>query len=72
MVGVLLSIVGLYLIGRFGTPEVIRAAVLVPGILVGGYMSRYTARVLDRGYIRIAVLVVSAGSAAIVVLRQIF
>ena len=66
-----MSIVGLYAIGRFGRPEVLRAGILVPGILVGAYLSRYTARRLDRGYIRIAVLVVSAASAAVVVIRQI-
>jgi uncharacterized membrane protein YfcA len=72
MIGVSLSIVGLSLIGRFGPPEVLRAAILVPGIVLGALVSRYTARRLDRGYIRKAVLVVSALSAVVVVLRQVF
>lgn len=72
MIGVSLSVVGLALIGRFGREEIVRAAVLVPGIVVGAYISHFTARVLDRGYIRTAVLVLSAASAVVVVLRQIF
>jgi uncharacterized membrane protein YfcA len=70
VVGVSLSIVGLALIGRFGRTELAHAVVLVPGVLVGAFVSRYTARVLDRGFIRTAVLVASAASAAAVLLRQ--
>lgn len=72
MIGVSLSIVGLALIGRFGRPEVIRAAVLVPGIVAGASVSHFTARVLDRGYVRTAVLVLSAVSAVVVMIRQLF
>jgi len=72
MIGVSLSIVGLALIGRFGWTEAVRAAVLMPGIVVGASISHFTARLLDRGYIRAAVLVLSAISAVVVVLRPFF
>lgn len=71
-VGILLSLTALHLVGRFGRQEVFLAALLLPGTLLGFLLSRHTARVFDRGYIRPAVLTVSAASALAVLLRQLF
>ena len=71
VVGILLSLTALHLVGRFGRQEIILAALLLPGTLLGFLLSQHTARIFDRGYIRPAVLTVSAASAVVVVLRQL-
>lgn len=70
-VGVTLSLIGLSTVGRFGTREVVLSLQLVPGVLVGYFLSRGAARRLDRGYIRKAVLVLSAAAAVGVIVRHL-
>lgn len=70
LMGVSISLVGLAAVGRFTTREALLALFLVPGILLGFVVSRATARWLDRGYIRAAVLVVSAAAAVVVIVRH--
>jgi hypothetical protein len=55
--------------GRFGTEEVRASLVLLPGILVGFIASRWTAHLLDRGFVRPAVLGFSALSAIAAIVR---
>ena len=70
-VGVTLSLIGLSTVGRFGMREVVLSLQLVPGVLVGYFLSRGAARRLDRGYIRKAVLVLSAAAAVGVIVRHL-
>jgi uncharacterized membrane protein YfcA len=71
VVGVSLSLVGLNAIGLFGREQLMLAAALLPGILLGYWLSRRTASALDKGYTRVAVLTVSAAAAILVMLRQL-
>jgi len=71
LIGVALSIVGLWIAGRFGLAELELSAYLVPGILLGFLVSRRGARILDRGYTRPAILVISAISSIVVILRSL-
>jgi hypothetical protein len=71
VVGVAISLAGLAAVGRFGRAEVVLAALLLPGILAGFVASRHTARRLDRGYMRPAVLAVSAASAVAVIVKHL-
>jgi uncharacterized membrane protein YfcA len=70
-IGVSMSLVGLHLIGRFGWPEVLIALSLVPGIVLGFVLSRRLVHLLDRGYVRRAVLLVSGISALAVLARSL-
>jgi uncharacterized membrane protein YfcA len=70
--GTVISMVSLVVIGRFGLREVQAALVLFPGIIIGFFLSRPTARMLDRGFIRMAVLVTASLSGLFVVLRNLF
>jgi len=72
VVGVSMSLVGLHLVGRFGMQEFLIALSLLPGVLLGYAVSRHTAGILDRGYIRTGVLWVSAASALAVLIRELF
>ncbi len=69
-VGVTLSLIGLRIIGRYGRTEILMALGLLPGILVGFWMSQHTAGMLDKGYTRVGVLVVSTIAAVVAILRQ--
>ena len=69
LVGVVISIAGLVLIGRYGLRELTLAASLVPGLLIGFTISRTTSRLLDRGYTRVGVMVISAIAAVMVIVR---
>jgi uncharacterized membrane protein YfcA len=71
LVGVSLSLVGLHFVGRFGAVEILAAVSLLPSVLVGFWLSRHTARWIDRGYMRTAVLVLSAATSLLVILRRL-
>ena len=71
-VGTILSLVALRLVGRFGSEEIRLTLILLPGMLVGLYTSRWTASFVDRGHTRTLVLVVAAVAGSIVILRQLF
>jgi len=70
-IGTAMSIAGLYLIHRFGAPELILTGALLPGTTAGYFLSRRIASALDRGYMRAAVLVLSAVAGAIVVVKDL-
>jgi hypothetical protein len=70
VVGVTISLVGLAWVGRFGLREVALTGALLPGALGGFWVSRHTARRLDRGLLRPTVLLVSAASAVAVIVKQ--
>ena len=67
----LVALVPLTIFGQVHLADLGRAAVLVPGGLVGFVLSKHVARRLDHGYIRHAVLATSATSAVIVLVRAL-
>jgi uncharacterized membrane protein YfcA len=67
IVGTILSLVTLALIGRFGGNEIRLSSLLIPGTVVGYFLSRPAAAYLDTGYTRVAVLAVSALAAVSVI-----
>lgn len=71
VIGVSMSLVGLHFVGMFGAPELLITLSLLPGILVGYWVSRHTAAYLDRGYVRTGVLLASAASALAVLIQQL-
>jgi uncharacterized membrane protein YfcA len=71
VVGVVISIAGLALAGRFGMAELRMVPVLLPGALVGYWLSGPAARVLDRGWLRPAILIFSAATGLMVVLKYL-
>jgi uncharacterized membrane protein YfcA len=66
--GGLASLTALYFAGRFGWAEFVAGLALLPAVAVGFWLSGFTARALDRAWLREAVLAVSgaAGAAAII------
>ena len=70
--GTLVSLSALAVIGRFGREELRLSLFLIPGTVLGYFMSRPAAAYLDAGYTRIAVLVVSALAALSVIATVLF
>jgi uncharacterized membrane protein YfcA len=71
VVGISMSLVGLRIAGRLGRTELLLSLALLPGILLGYLISRHTARLLDRGYTRSAVLAVSGAAGVVVIIKQL-
>jgi uncharacterized membrane protein YfcA len=60
VVGLVITLTALAFVGRFGRPEIVLGACLLPGAVAGYAVSSHIAPILDRGYTRTAVLAVSA------------
>ncbi len=71
LIGSLISIFALIWIGKFGEQEIIKALILIPGIALGVYLSKFSATILDKGYIRPAIMIVSTLSAAVLIFNSI-
>ena len=69
--GVVLSLGGLFLVGRFGWTEVRLAGQLLPGVLLGFALSAWTASRLDKRQTRAVVLTISAVAGVVVVLKGV-
>lgn len=69
--GASMSLVVLTAVGEFGAADARHSLVLIPGLLAGFGISRFTAPVLDAGRTRVAVLTVSAASALAVLVKEL-
>jgi uncharacterized membrane protein YfcA len=70
-IGTAISVLGLWWAGRFGSVELQLAVMLMPAVLVGFLLSRYTVGRLDKAHTRPAVLAISALAALAILLRAI-
>jgi uncharacterized membrane protein YfcA len=70
--GTIISLIALTFIGRFGLREIKATAILIPGVFLGFLLSNRSTKILDRGFIRQAVLITSAISGIVVILRSLF
>ena len=71
VVGTVISLVGLVFAGKFGATELRLTPVLLPGALVGYALSGRAARILDRGWMRPAILIISLLAGAGVVVKYL-
>ncbi len=69
--GTIISITSLAIIGRFGQTELKATLVLIPGMILGFFLSKHTSKILDRGFIRPAVIIASAISGIVVILQNV-
>lgn len=72
VVGSIISIVALLIAGSFGTDELILAATMLPFALAGFIFSGWGRKLVDRGQIKLVVMVVSTASAVILLARAFF
>jgi uncharacterized membrane protein YfcA len=71
VIGCLMSIAALAVAGLFGKEDLVLSALLVPGILAGFAVSRWTRHWADRGATRPLVLILSFASATFVLVRAL-
>ena len=69
LVGLVLAIAALAVVGRVEGWHLVLALQLVPGLLIGLWLSTRLAPVLDRGWLRPAVLAFAAISGTVIVIR---
>ncbi len=72
VMGTIISLISLIAINRFGIEEIKVTLVLIPGIICGFLLSSHTSQRLDRGFTRPAVLIASAASGIVVLIRSFF
>ena len=70
LLGTILSLGALWYVGRFDVYEIQLTLVMLPSVLTGFVLSKWTAVYVDRGYVRPAVLSVAAGAGLLVIIRQ--
>jgi uncharacterized membrane protein YfcA len=70
-IGTAISVLGLWWAGRFGADELQLALLLMPAVLAGFLLSRYTVGRLDKAHTRPAVLAISAFAALAILLRAL-
>ena len=70
LLGTILSLGALWYVGRVGVHEIQLTLVMLPSVLTGFVLSKWTAVYVDRGYVRPAVLSVAAGAGLLVIIRQ--
>lgn len=70
-IGTLISIIALACVGAFGWRDIVLGVALLPGVLTGFFVSRYTTPWLDARATRPAVLGVAGFSAAIILVRTL-
>jgi len=71
LIGGALSLVGLAIGGHYGWTELVDSLVIVPGVLIGYHASRRPVGVINEQLLRRSILIVSAGSAAMLIVRQL-
>jgi len=71
VVGAIISILALSTVGYFGLIEFKLALLLLPGIITGFFISKYTAKILDRGFIQPAILTFSMMSGIILLIKTL-
>lgn len=71
LIGAAISLVALRGGGRLGESEIVLAALLAPGLVLGFLLSSRLRHVLDAGQTRIAVLAVSGTAGVAVILREL-
>lgn len=71
VVGVIVSLIGLHFVGRYGVAELRLSLLVAPAPVIGFLLSRRSARWVDQGRTRVAVLIASAAAGVLVVLREL-
>jgi uncharacterized membrane protein YfcA len=70
-IGGFITLAGLWWAGRFGKVELLLGLLLMPGVVVGFAISRYTTGRIDREHIKPAILAISGLSALVVMFRAL-
>jgi hypothetical protein len=70
-VGSMISLLSLLLVGKCTFHELKLFFMILPAVLLGFGFSRFTIHKIDKGYTRIAILMVSALSGTVVIIKSL-
>jgi uncharacterized membrane protein YfcA len=70
-IGGFITLAGLWWAGKFSVVELLLGVLLMPGVVVGFYLSKFTASRLDAAHARPALLIVSGLCAIVVIVRAL-
>jgi uncharacterized membrane protein YfcA len=68
--GTLSALFALWAVGKFGWDQIFLGCLLLPGVALGFFASRYSAPYLDKGFVKPLILSVSASAAAVILVRH--
>lgn len=71
LIGSIFSIIILAVIGKIRFYEIQLFLIIIPPLVVGFFLSFLTSKVLDKGFIRYAILIVCSISASVVIIKMI-
>ena len=71
IIGTIIAILSLLVIGKFGLQEFWLAVILIPGVVIGFFISNRTAPILDRGFMRPVILTVSLISSLFIIIKSL-
>ena len=69
MIGVILSMISLAIVGRFGVRQILLGLTLLPGVIIGVYVSQHITSKLDKHAIRPYILGLSGISGLLAILK---
>ncbi len=67
-VGTILGIISLAVVGYMGMREIYASLILLPGIIIGFFLSKYAVHWLDKGFMKPAILTLSTFAATAILL----
>ena len=71
IVGTIISLIVLAIIGKFRQKEILAFISILPGILIGFSFSKYGAKLIDKGYMKKAILLIAFLSSVAIILREL-
>lgn len=72
LIGSLFSIIVLAIIGKIGFYELQLFFIIIPPLLIGFFISYFTSKLLDKGFIRYVILIICTISASVVITKIIW
>ncbi len=72
LIGTILSMLSLVVVDYFGSIELQLSFILLPGVWLGYWLSKFTTPIVDKGFVRPIVLSISVATAVILVIRTLF
>ncbi len=70
ILGTIIALISLAFVNKFTISDIYKALILIPGVLFGFFASKKTAQFLDKGYLRLTILIVTSCAAIAILLNQ--
>ncbi len=69
ILGTLVALTSLTVVGKFGLQDIYLGLLLIPGVVIGFFLSKGAVRFLDKGYLRPAILTVTTLAAIVLLIN---